>query len=290
MNRCIQLSIARLTMKYKIVSDSTADLLTLSQVDFTSVPLKITVDDVTYVDDESLDLDGMVNHLNEFKGRSCTACPSPAEWHAAFGDADRVFAITITSTLSGSYNAAQVAAREYEEDHPDRKVFVIDSLSTGPEMALVIYKLEEMITAGMDYEDICREITDYLAHTRLMFVLHSIRNLANNGRVSPAVAALVGLLGIRIVGRASDHGDLQPMAKCRGDKRALSQLISDMASLGYKGGKVLIHHCGNLPGAQAVKDGLAKLYPQAQILIDRARGLCSFYAEDHGLLIGFEVA
>lgn len=277
-------------MQYKIVSDSTADLLSLSQVDFTSVPLKITVGDVTYVDDETVDLEAMEKQLREFKGRTCTACPSPSEYHAAFGDADRVFCITITSTLSGSFNAAQVAAREYEEDHPDRKVFVIDSLSTGPEMALVIYKLEEMITSGMDYEDICREITHYLAHTRLMFVLQSIRNLANNGRVSPAVAALVGLLGIRIVGRASDHGDLQPTAKCRGDKRALSQLIADMRSLGYEGGKVLIHHCGNLPGAQALKDNLAKLFPQAQILIDRARGLCSFYAEEHGLLVGFEIA
>ncbi|MBR4082448.1 MAG: DegV family protein [Clostridia bacterium] len=277
-------------MKYKIVSDSTADLLTLPKVDFTSVPLKITVGDVTYVDDECVDLEAIEKHLREFKGRTSTACPSPAEYHAAFGDADRVFCITITSTLSGSFNAAQVAAREYEETYPDRKVFVIDSLSTGPEMALVVYKLEEMITAGMDYEDICRDITNYLAHTRLMFVLHSVRNLANNGRVSPAVAALVGLLGIRIVGRASDHGDLQPMAKCRGDRRALSQLISDMRTLGYRGGKVLIHHCGNLPGAQALKENLAKLFPQAQVLIDRARGLCSFYAEEQGLLVGFEIA
>lgn len=277
-------------MKYKIVSDSTANLLAIDQVDFASVPLKITVGDVTYVDDESLDLDGMVAHLADFKGRTCTACPSPAEWHAAFGDADRVFCITITSTLSGSYNAAQVAAREYEETYPDRKVYVIDSLSTGPEMALVIGKLEELICAGVEYDAICRDITHYLAHTRLMFMLQSIRNLANNGRVPPAVASLVGLLGIRIVGRASDHGDLQQTGKCRGDRRALSQLVADMKSLGYEGGKVLIHHCGNLPGAQSLKDTLTSLYPQAQILIDRARGLCSFYAEEHGLLIGFEIA
>ena len=116
-------------MTYKIVADSSADLLTLSQTDFASVPLKITVGETTFVDDENLDVAGMVETLSHYKGRSVTACPSPEEFQAAFGEADRVFCVTITSNLSGSCNAARIAAREYEAAHPDRKVFVIDTLS-----------------------------------------------------------------------------------------------------------------------------------------------------------------
>lgn len=277
-------------MTYKIVADSSADLLSLSQVEFASVPLKITVGEETYVDDARLDTAEMVSALEHFHGCSCTACPSPQDFLEAFGQAERVFCITLTSNLSGSCNAAKIAAREYEEQHPGRRVFVIDTLSTGPEMALIAQKLEEMILAGESYEGICLEIMAYLSKTKLLFILQSIRNLANNGRVSPALAALMGLLGIRIVGQASDQGTLQQLSKARGDKKALAEALGFMKMLGYQGGRVLIHHCENLPCAESLKKALEGLYPKAQIVIDAARGLCSFYAEKGGLLIGFETA
>ena len=275
-------------MRFKIVADSSADVLSLSKVEYSSVPLKITVGETTYVDNEKLDLDGMCQSLRTYKGRTTTACPSPDDWMKAFDNADRVFCVTITSTLSGCCNSARLAARDYESAHPDRKVFVLDTLSTGPEMALIIDKLEEMIVSGMEYDEICLKIKDYLANTRLMFILQSVRNLANNGRVSPAVAALVGLLGIRIVGCASDRGDLQPMTKSRGDKRALVDLVNNMKDMGYKGGRVLIHHCDNVPYAEKLEQKLLESFPAAKVEISPARGLCSYYAEENGLLIGFE--
>jgi len=277
-------------MNFKIVADSSADMLSLSQVDFTSVPLKITVGDDTYVDDENLNVAEMVDVLDRFKGRSCTACPSPQEWVEAFGEADRVFCVTITSNLSGCCNAAKIAARDYENQHPGRKVFVVDTLSTGPEMQLIVEKIQEWILAGKSYEMICVEIMAYLSKTRLMFVLQSIKNLANNGRVNPALATLVGLLGIRIVGIASDHGDLQQMAKSRGDKRGMADMLKIMKDLGYKGGKVLIHHCENLPAAEAFKNKLLEFAPAAKVVVDTTAGLCSYYAEDGGMLVGFETA
>lgn len=277
-------------MQYKIVADSSSDVRGLERVDFASAPLKITVGETTYVDDNDLNVSELTQTLRTFKGRSITACPSPEDWLERFGDADRVFCVAITSTLSGSCNAARLAARDYESAHPDRKVFVIDTLSAGPELALIVEKLEEMICEGHDYETICHDIMAYLKKTKLTFMLQSVRNLANNGRVNSAVAALVGLLGIRIVGIASDHGDLQQMAKSRGDKRAMADMIKIMKDLGYKGGKVLIHHCENLPAAEAFKQKLLEMNPLAKVCIDTTGGLCSFYAEDGGMLVGFETA
>lgn len=276
-------------MSYKIVADSTADLHMLEGVNFSSVPLKITVGETTYVDDEKLDVDALVQTLSVHKGRSCTACPNPDEWLEAFGDADEVFCVTITSTLSGSYNAARLAAEEYEAAHPGRRVHVIDTLSAGPEMTLIVEKLAQLVKDGLNFDAICEKIKDYLAHTRLGFVLQSVRNLANNGRVNPAIAALVGMLGIRIVGQASDHGDLQQTNKGRGDKRALADLVALMQKLGYAGGRVRIHHCSNLSLAESLRDMLKKLHDQAEIVIDRAHGLCSYYAEKGGMLVGFEI-
>ena len=276
-------------MTYKIVADSSADLLTLSQTDFASVPLKITVGETTFVDDENLDVAGMVDTLSHYKGRSVTACPSPEEFQAAFGEADRVFCVTITSNLSGSCNAARIAAREYEAAHPDRKVFVIDTLSAGAEMTLICEKLEELIGKGHSYEEICVQIVAYMAKTKLLFSLQSIRNLANNGRVSPAVAKLVGLLNIRILGKASDEGILENLAKARGDKKAMAELLAILHQLGYQGGRLRIHHCGNLPAAQQLKEKILALHPLANIKVAATRGLCSFYAEAGGLMLGFEI-
>ena len=78
-----------------------------------------------------------------------------------FGDAEFIFCVTITGTLSGSFNAASVAKKQYEQDHPGRRVFVLDSLSTGPEMALLLEAIEERVMAGLDFDTVCREVAEY---------------------------------------------------------------------------------------------------------------------------------
>ncbi len=275
-------------MTYKIVSDSTSNLITLKEVLFESVPLKIRVGDKEYTDNESVDISEMVNHLKKHKGKSTTACPSPDEYMDAFKGADRIFCTTITSNLSGSYNAARIAKEEFENVNPDKKVFVIDSLSTGPEMALIIQKLKELILSGMEYEDICTEITNYCKTTHLIFGLESLTNLANNGRVSHSVARIAGILGIRLIGKASNEGTLEPTDKVRGDKKTIETLFENMKKQGYKGEKVIVDHCENIENALKLKEKILSEFPDADITIGINRALCSFYAESGGLLVGFE--
>lgn len=203
-------------------------------------------------------------------------------------DYERIFCVTIISRLSGSYNAAMAAKREYEESHPGRKVFVLDSYSAGPEMKLLLNELKEMVLEGKDFDTICREIQEYKnQHTSLVFSLQSLRNLANNGRVSPAAAKICGIVGIRVVGDVNEEG-LHPTDKCRGEKKAISELLRNMKRLGYHGKRVLIDHCYNENGAMQLKDLIQKEYPQAEISVNKTRGLCSFYAEKGGLMVGFE--
>ena len=272
----------------KIVADSSSDMLTFDGVDFASVPLKIITTEREYVDDAALNVEGMIQDLSAYKGKSSTACPSPADWLAAFGDAERVFCIAITSSLSGSCNAAEIARQDYEALHPDRRVFVIDSLSAGPELRLIAEKIAEMVTAGCEFEEICEKIEEYRQHTGLVFMLESLKNLANNGRVSPLVAKAAGLLGLRLVGKASEQGTLEPLEKCRGERAALAAIRRILQQLGVNGGKIRICHAGNLTAAQTLKSLLEEIWPAADIRISECRGLCSFYAEKGGMLIGFE--
>ena len=222
--------------KIKIVVDSSADITSLEGVEFSSAPLKIITSEREYVDDASLDVEQMANDLISYKGRSSTSCPNASDWLLAFGDADEIFCITITATLSGSYNSAMLAKREYEETYPDRRVFVLNSLSTGPEIVLIAERIRELVLAGRGFDEICKETEDYSQKTGLLFMLESLKNLANNGRVSPIVAKMAGLLGVRLVGKASDKGDLQPLNKCRGERKALETVVEHLSALGLKCG------------------------------------------------------
>lgn len=275
-------------MKVRIVADSSADLQTTEDKSIVSVPLKIMTDNAEYIDDEMLDVKSMTEDLAEYRGRSGSACPGVGEWMDAFGDADWVFGITITSNLSGCYNSAMVAKETYESEHPERKVYIIDSLSTGPEMKIIVEKLQALIAEGKAFEEICEAIEQYRKRTFLVFCLKSLTNLANNGRVSPAVAKIAGILGIHVVGRASEEGTLEQKDKARGEKKAILSLVKNMKELGYRGGKVIIDHCFNEEAALQLKSLIRKEYQSADVRIGTTKGLCSFYAERGGLLVGFE--
>ena len=272
----------------KIVADSSANLLTLDGVAFATAPLKIIAGEREFVDDAALDADGMVTWFDSYKGKSKTSCPNPGDWIEAFDGAEEVFCVTITSGLSGSYNAACVAKQMYEAENPGKKVYVIDSLSAGPELVLIIEKLQQWILEEKPFGDICEEIEYYKKSTGLVFMLESLKNFAANGRVSPAVAKLAGMLSLRLVGKASDEGTLQPTGKARGDQKVPGELLKQLISLGYKGGRVRIHHCYNLPSAERLKQAILEKFPKASIIIHKTGALCSYYAERGGMLVGFE--
>lgn len=272
---------------FRIVADSAANITDYTQVGFRAAPMKIITDEKEFVDDASLDTAAMVEYLRNYSGRSSTSCPNPSEWLQAFGDSKYVFAVTITSSLSGSYNAALTAKGIYEGDHPERKVFIVDTLSAGPEEGLIVEKLGDLIASGLSFDEICAEITAYQKRSGLLFMLESLKNMANNGRVSPAVAKITGFLGIRIVGKASDHGTLEPTDKCRNQAKSLDTIVRRLQERGFLNGKVKIDHCLNLEGAKALKEKILAHFPAAKVAIQETRGICSFYAERGGLMVGY---
>ena len=275
-------------MDYKIVMDSAGDLLEMEQAEFSNVPLKILAGDREFVDDATTDVAEMVEYMRTYVGKSSTACPSAGEYLEAFGDAEEEYCVTITSGLSGSYNAACIAAQTYLEQHPQRRVHVFDSLTAGPEMTLVAEKIRELVHQKLPFDKIVSMVEEYNLKTQLAFSLESLHNLAQNGRVPVAVAKIAGMLSIRLVGKASDEGTLQPTGKARGDQKVPGELLKQLLSMGYKGGRVRIHHCYNLPSAQRLKDAILEKFPQASIIIQKTNALCSFYAEKGGMLVGFE--
>ena len=276
--------------KIKIVADSSCDMFELKHTEFETAPMKIITAEREFVDDASLDVDDMANYLYQFKGKSKSSCPNTTDWIDAFGDADEIYCVTITSGLSGSYNSACAAKQIYESENEGKRVHVFDTLSAGPEITLIIEKIEECIDKDMSFEDICNCVTAYMKKTGLVFMLKSLKTFANNGRVSPIVAKLVGIAGICIVGKASDEGTLEPMHKPRGERRALETLVGCLEKEGFKTGKISIGHCQNESAAEQLKELILAKFKTVQIEIHKFRGICSFYAEKGGVLVGFEKA
>ena len=275
-------------MRTKIVVDSSSNLYALDGVDFASVPLKILTDTEEYVDRADLDAVGMAESLRSYKGKTSTSCPNVSDWLAAYEGADQVFVLTITGTLSGAYNAALLAGEEYQQEHEDARVFVFDSLSAGPELALLAERVRALVQAGLPFEEICAALREYHKHTHLLFSLESLANLARNGRVKPAVAAVARMLGIRVIGQASEGGELEVLCKTRGEHGALERIVLELKGNGYTNGKVHIAHCGNPTAAERLKKMIQAVFAGAQVDVTACGGLCSYYAELGGLMVGYE--
>lgn len=275
-------------MKRKIVADSSCDMWELNGVDFAVAPMTISTDNKHYVDNQELDVHLMSEDLAKYKGVSHTACPSVGSWLDCYEGYDEVFVVTLTSAMSGTYNSAMTAKGIYEEENENVKVHVFDSLSTGPEMRLLIEKLKEMIEEDLTFEEIVEKGQDYLKHTRLFFALKSLHNFAMNGRVNKAVASAIGVLNISIFATASEEGTIQQISKCRGEKKVVKSMIEHLENAGYHGGKVRISHADNLKLAHSVRDKILELYPHADIIVYPMGGLCTYYAEIGGLLVGCE--
>lgn len=274
-------------MKIKIIADSSSNIFHMQEIDYSSVPLKILAGEKEYVDTEELDVKNMIEELWDFKDKTSTSCPNASEWMDAFGDADVVYGFSITSNLSGCYNAAMQAKQMCEEERPNVKIHIFDSLSVGPEVQLLMEKTIEYIKEGLHFEEVVNKINEYMSHTHLLFSLESLNNLARNGRVSPLVAKAAGLLGIRLVGKASDVGTLEPLSKCRGEKKAMLEMFRLMKENGFKGGPVRISHCYNEGAAALLKEKIRSEFPKCEIKELLCTGLCSYYAEKGGLLLGY---
>ena len=275
-------------MARKIVADSSADLLAIPGVDFVSVPLCIDAGQNHWVDDAALDTGAMLDALAVHKGKSCSACPSPDDYLTAFGDAEEIFVVPISRGMSGSYNSACVAARDYQEAHPDRKVHVIDTLSAGAGMTLIIDQLQDLMGQGFSFEEIADMIEARCRKIHLLFCLRSVRTLASNGRMPMTVAAIIGMLNIRMIGYADENGKGIMLDKTRGDKKMLAAMVNQLKEKNFNGGRYIIHHCRNLELAEELKRLVLAEWPDADVVMGETRGLCSYYAEDGGIMTGFE--
>lgn len=273
--------------KFKLIVDSSSNMVNDPAHNVEVVPLTISFGGKDYIDDQNLNIQEFLSDMNKNQVAGKTTCPSIQAWLDALEGTEKAIIVTMTSGMSGTFSSALQAKNMYEEKHPSSQIIVVDSRSAGPELTIVLHGIEKMIQGDIRFVDLEEEIAEFRMHTHLLFILQSLHNLSLNGRVSPTVAKIAGLLKINLIGTASKDGKLEPLTKARGMKKAMRELLKYMKDDNYHGGEVIIDHCENEKDAETIKEKLQAEYPDAQITIRPMHGLCSFYAEEGGLMIGF---
>ena len=281
-------------MTWKLVSDSSSDLCTgqlkSTVADFEAVPLCLRVGEKEYWDTAELDIQELLAAMAEEKSASSTACPSPAAFARVFEKADRTICVTISANLSGTYNAAVLGREMVLEEHPEKKICIIDSKSTAGAEVLILRKARSLIEANpeIDFDELCDALRVYQASLRTVFTLENFDNLVKNGRMRPLVGTLLHTLGIHVIAEATLQGTISVCDKARGAVKTYQRMAQLMAERkDCEGAEVIIAHCNNLEGAARLKKQIMDTLPVKSVELIPTRGLCSFYAMDKGLIVGF---
>ena len=280
-------------MEWKIVVDTACDFREIpnkaENVTYERVPFSLQIEDKVFVDTLDLDIDKMMEEMYASSEPARSACPSPEAYLAAYRGAKNVIVLTLTGGMSGSYNSAIIGEKMLKEENEDVNIHIIDTLSAGGENDLYLLKINELIKEGLSFDEVVSEMRKYQENSKLIFVLEKVDNLVKNGRLNKLAAAVVGLLNMRMVGEASDEGTLHLLNKVRGEKKAVSTVVDEMIKAGYKGGRVVVTHRNNEDICKKIQDKLKEKFSNIEFMIVPTSGICSFYGEEGGMLLGYEI-
>lgn len=276
-------------MKFKIIVDSSSNLLNSNYQDkkdvaFKVVPLTIRIGQEEFIDNDELDVNRMLDVLRLNDGGQ-SSCPSPNDYLRELDEAEYSFIITITSKLSGSFNSACVARTMCK--NPEH-VFVIDSKGTAGSIVLIAEKLFELIKENKEFSVITNEITAFRNSVNLLFALDRFDNLVRNGRMSKLTAFIAEKIAIKPLCYADD-GEIKIKEKIRtfrGVIKRMTHYIGKMCE--DTTNKIcIIAHTRNESAALELKKDIEENYHFKEVRVMENRGLCAFYALEGGLIVTF---
>lgn len=279
-------------MSWAIVADSSCNLRGFEPQTpdcvYRFAPLKINVADEEFIDDASLDVAELNRRVSAEETASSSACPSVGEWADLFRQANNIIAITISANLSGSYEAA-VMARDIVLEEGERNIFIVNSRAAGGKLELLAVEVDRYLAAHPEatFNEVTAHICDLEQSSTVLFLLSSYENLAKAGRMPKMAGVLANKLKIRMLGTASSEGTIKVVGPARSQKKAFEKIVGCMKGDGYTGGPVYIDHVFNERAAQELSDRIHQDWPNAEIIIMPCGGLCSYYAEEDGLIIGY---
>lgn len=157
-----------------------------------------------------------------------------------------------SSGLSTTYNSARLAAEELRGQFPDRKIITVDTLAASAGQGLIVYLAVEKQKSGATIEETAEYIESIKLNLCHWFTVDDLVYLKRGGRVSPTVAFVGNMLGIKPVMHVDNDGHLVNVSKVRGRKTAVAALADKYGELATTLGEgpVYISHGSCLKDAE----------------------------------------
>ncbi len=285
-------------MSYQIVIDSCGDLSDgmRNNARITSVPLRIQVGEKEYMDDENLNRKELLADIAHSIRMPVSACPSPVQYvDSCDKNADRIYIITGSSALTGSYNSACLAEKMIREEweknteQKGQKICVIDSKSASAGEMLVARQIIQWENRGMPMETIARKIQTFVEKMVTRFVLEDLTMLERSGRLTGLKAKLADAFHICPVLSSTNEGTICQTGQARGVKRAilamLRRIMEDAKKQRISG--MVISHCCQEEVAIELRRKLKKRFPNISISLVETGGISSMYAGRGGIIVAY---
>lgn len=278
-------------MSYKIVVDSCCELPKelLQSGKFERVPLGIEIGDYNLLDDESFNQADFLKRVAAYPKCPKSSCPSPERYREAYhAEAEHIYAVTLSSKLSGSYNSAELGKRMYLEKYGDKKIHVVDSESASCGETQIALRLMELEEAGLSFEEIVKQITAFRDGMNTYFVLDNLETLRKNGRLSNIKAVVASTLNIKPI-MGADKGTIMQMGQGIGMKKAIAKMVDKIAETlkGAERKRIVISHCNARERAESVMQLLHEKIQCQEIMVMDTAGISSMYANDGGVIVAF---
>lgn len=277
-------------MKYKIVVDSCGELpgKLKESGHFENVPLEMFVDDYRIVDDETFDQADFLRRVAASPNSPKSTCPSPERYMSAFDcEAGHVYAVTLSSQLSGSYNSAEIGRKLYLEEKGEKQIHVFDSRSASVGETLIAMKIQEYEERGLAFEEVVEKVEAFITGMNTSFVLENLETLRKNGRLSNMKAFVAGALNIKPVMAGTAEGAICQIGQARGIGKAVDKMIHDLLSktVNPQDKIFAISHCNCLKRAEEAAEKVRKLAEFKEIFVIDTAGISSMYANDGGIIM-----
>lgn len=277
-------------MNYKIVVDSCGELTEEMKKSgcFESVPMSIELEGNTIIDDENFDQKEFLAKIAESSECPKSSCPSPERYMQSYlCEAERVYVVTLSEELSGSYNSAVLGKNLYEEEHGEKEIHIFNSKSASVGESLIALKIQECEDAGMAFEEVVRTVEAYIESQNTYFVLETLETLKKNGRLKGVKALVASALNIKPVMGSTPKGTICQIGQARGIKKALAKMTETVVEHLKNGEeKVLgIAHCNCRERAEAVAGMIREHTKVKDVVILDTAGISSMYANDGGIIV-----
>ena len=275
-------------MEIQIIADSCCELTPTLRM----ASLTIRVDDGEFIDDENLDIPALMDAMKQSANAPTTACPAPEAYAAMMAQAPMTFVVTLSSRLSGSYNAACVGRDMALEANPSLKICVLDSESASAGETRIVMLLRDLIDAGLAFEEIEQRARAFIAPMRTRFVLEDLSHLVKNGRISKMAGFMGTVLNLRPLMADNGHGEIVCLEKIRGTANAMKKLVEHVAAETADAARasivLVLSYCNCAPRAlELQKNLLASCAALKDVIMVPTGGISTVYADDGGVVLAF---